>query len=366
MVQASLEVLPYLLERRGLGGASKLDSVGSEAASNSAAAIKKAQDDARRIADARKHANDAEANRVDGGSSDQLPTAQRHKDPFAGTDTSSSELSDLAKAALQKFTAFVLSDLYSAAGGGDSKLLDGSANFTSTALSAPFNSLSYMKSIATRHPSSQTAGSDDLTYWAVVDPLIPSIDVAKELDLTQFSDLLTSDEWKLYQDDPLCYFNGIEDMYLQALIEFDENYVLDSDDGDEYSITQTSPSKAKRAPSPAEATSRRSKYWELYESIFPSYIYSIHLAEPSRTDGATATAIVVSSTTCGEINGIKGWTGGELFYRQLAYQTPPPESSGSGSGSESTVENGSSSATAQTTGLWLSLLAVVVVLFLGY
>ena len=131
---------------------------------------------------------------------------------------------------------------------------------------------------------------------------------------------MTPAEFTMYQQNPLCYFANIEEMYGQAFID------QPSDQTAQRKRTVDAP-QAKIDTPAADAAKRDvdegSKYAYLFETVFPWHIWKLHMAEPSVT--GSATAVVVSTTSCAGLDGINGGTGVVTSFRQLeVVQTTPP------------------------------------------
>jgi hypothetical protein len=247
---------------------------------------------------------------VQGGAAGQ---AKDHIDPF------NSDGGDFVKeVALKALDAFT--EVADSVWGGS----DETATATSTVSTMATKALQDLLTTA-------TAGTaDDLTYYAVADLGLPSFDNAQYLAqqglLANWSFLLTPAEYTMYQQSPLCYMANIEGMYFQAY---------------EQSLDETSAVWHKRSTDtwqtssvvPATGKSKRDEamsdmYAYMYEYVLPWHILYLHMADP--IVAGSATAVVVSTTSCAGLDGINGGSGVVTSFRKYdVAQTTPPTTSNS-------------------------------------
>ncbi|KAK4545110.1 hypothetical protein LTR36_003661 [Oleoguttula mirabilis] len=190
-------------------------------------------------------------------------------------------------------------------------------------------------SMAPSSTSNATAPNGNGTYNAAYDLSLPSIDMAKELasqgSLSYWSDFLTSNEYGMYKNDPLCFYANIESMYSSASASATASTTTS---GSASTITSAPSKRSVQARQEANETCSEfvqgisvcsyisgSPQWsssisdeveELYGTALPDHLYSVHFATPSTPAHVTAT--VVSSTSC---PGLNGGAGAMTSYREL-------------------------------------------------
>lgn len=214
---------------------------------------------------------------------------------------------------------------------------------TSTVTSFPTKSLQEFLATAT------AGNADNLTYYAVADLSLPSFDNAQTLledgFLTNWTYMLTAAEYDMYQKSPLCYFASMETMYIDALIN---------------EIDQTESERLKRSIDSRQATDdipekgtpehselMRDMYADMFATVLPYHISIMHMAEP--TAKGSATAVVVSTTSCAALDGINSGVGVTTSFRKLeVVQTQAPAANNNAKSTSSPVTTDSTSSAPRT------------------
>jgi hypothetical protein len=236
--------------------------------------------------------------------------AAHHTSPFG--ENAKESVQEVAKAALDGFR-----DVVTNIWGGPAP----SATPTSTVTSIPTRSLQALLAEATAD------NADDLTYYAVADLGLPSFDNAQTLleqgILANWTYMLTPAEYSMYQESPLCYFANIETMYIDASLDQPADQTgaekFKRSDG----ARQATDDILQRDDSPERDAYLRDMYAEMFEDVLPYHILYMHMAEP--TVKGSATAVVVSTTSCAGLDGIHNGVGVATSYRKLeVVQTPVP------------------------------------------
>jgi hypothetical protein len=206
------------------------------------------------------------------------------------------------------------------------------------------------------------------TYTFLSDPRLMSRDVVVELAnanassprLSPNQNLFTPSEYRMYLDDPICFYANIESMYLEAFSS--------STTGASASTTPTPTQSLQRRQSQADESSSSSTScfvmgsnaicpdgpgspeWtssqsasvsSLWATELPDQLWSAHFATPATTSGGV-TATVTSTTSC---SGLNGREGAVTQYRELKFR----ETSGS-DGAETTSTNEVTSGAVKTGG----------------
>jgi hypothetical protein len=208
---------------------------------------------------------------------------------------------------------------------------------------------------ATNATANYILSQNNETYTFLSDPRLMSKDVVAELANANTStprlqsdrSLFTPSEYRMYLDDPICFYANIEGMYLEAFSS--------SKTGASASTTPTPTRSLQRRQSQADESSSTSCFvmgpnaicpggpgspeWtssqaasvsSLWATELPDQLWSAHFATPATaSDEVTATA--TSTTSCSGLNGRQGPV---TQYRVLKFR----ETSGSG-GTETTSTN---------------------------
>jgi hypothetical protein len=208
---------------------------------------------------------------------------------------------------------------------------------------------------ATNATANYILSQNNETYTFLSDPRLMSKDVIVELAnantssprLSPNQNLFTPSEYRMYLDDPICFYANIESMYLGAF------------------SSSTGASTATPSPTPTQSLQRRqsaadsssstncfvmgpnaicpggpgSPEWtssqsasasSLWATELPDQLWSAHFATPATTSGEV-TATATSTTSC---SGLNGREGAVTQYRELKFR----ETSGS-DGAETTSTN---------------------------
>jgi hypothetical protein len=208
---------------------------------------------------------------------------------------------------------------------------------------------------ATNATANYILSQDNETYIFLSDPRLMSKDVVAEMANANTStprlqpdrSLFTPSEYRMYLDDPICFYANIEGMYLEAFSS--------SKTGASASTTPTPTRSLQRRQSQADESSSTSCFvmgpnaicpdgpgspeWtssqaasvsSLWATELPDQLWSAHFATPATaSDEVTATA--TSTTSCFGLNGREGPV---TQYRELKFRETP----GSG-GAETTSTN---------------------------
>jgi hypothetical protein len=125
----------------------------------------------------------------------------------------------------------------------------------------------------------------------------------------------------MYQQSPLCYLASIEQMYIQALMASDDS-VDDQTQRKRSIVVRQALSDTPSSQKSKRDDSEEDIYAFMFEDALPWHISYLHLVEPSVV---SATAVVVSTTSCAGLDGINGGTGVVTSFRKYEVaQTPPP------------------------------------------
>jgi hypothetical protein len=221
---------------------------------------------------------------------------------------------------------------------------------------------------ATNATANYILSQNNETYTFLSDPRLMSKDVVVELAnantssprLSPNQNLFTPSEYRMYLDDPICFYANIESMYLEAFSS--------STTGASASTTPTPTQSLQRRQSQADESSSSSTScfvmgsnaicpdgpgspeWtssqsasvsSLWATELPDQLWSAHFATPATTSGGV-TATVTSTTSC---SGLNGREGAVTQYRELKFR----ETSGS-DGAETTSTNEVTSGAVKTGG----------------
>jgi len=194
-------------------------------------------------------------------------------------------------------------------------------------------------------------------YDGARDPRLPSIDVANLLsqrgDLQQWRSLFTPAEYNMYQSNPLCFYANLESRYMSAranpVAPANLNVraaVVTSAPSGRFPIQRQSQADARCAAVSAGQVAASvvvsgtlgacaQSVSQLYSSVLPDHLWSIHLATPSLSGQVAVMA--VSATSC---PGLDGGAGPSTSYRVLEVSSGGPGPMVAGKGSGGTASDG--------------------------
>lgn len=180
------------------------------------------------------------------------------------------------------------------------------------------------------------------TYTFFSDPRLMSLNVVSEMSNSSFSrlkteqDLFTSAEYRMFLDDPICFYANIESMYLDAFsssssssteedatttptqsLQDRQLHVDESDDSDDVTMCSNvyGPNVpcSSKSDTPESTSAKSASIASLWATELPDQLWSAHFATPaSSSDDVTATA--TSTTSC---SGLNGGEGPVTQYREL-------------------------------------------------
>lgn len=189
------------------------------------------------------------------------------------------------------------------------------------------------------------------TYTFPSDPRLMGKDIVAEMadDITTksssprlkaYQDLFTPSEYRMYLEDPICFYANIESMYLEAFSSWSSSRpssipsssIKTGAGATSASPTPTTQPLIQRRQSPTDETptppsqnppqQAAASISSLWATELPNQLWSAHFASPaSASDGSNGesevTATATSTTSCSGLNGGQGPVTG---YRELKYR----------------------------------------------
>lgn len=194
-----------------------------------------------------------------------------------------------------------------------------------------------------------TLSQNNETYTFLSDPRLMSKDVVAELASANTSaprllpnqKLFTSSEYRMYLDDPICFYANIESMYLEAFSRSSSSTGSSAMPSTTPTPipTQSLPRRQSSADEAAESTScfvmgsqricsggPGSPEWtssqaasisSLWATELPDQLWSAHFATPAAASDEEVTATATSTTSCSGLNGREGPV---TKYRELKFR----------------------------------------------
>jgi hypothetical protein len=207
---------------------------------------------------------------------------------------------------------------------------------------------------ATNATANYILSQNNETYTFLSDPRLMSKDVVVELANANASsprlkpnqNLFTPSEYRMYLNDPICFYANIESMYLEAFSSSSTQVSASTTPTPTQSLQRRqSAADSSSSPggpgSPEPTSSQAASVSSLWATELPDQLWSAHFATPATaSDEATATA--TSTTSCSGLNGREGPV---TQYRELKFR----ETSGS-DGAQTTSTNEVTSGAVKTGG----------------
>jgi hypothetical protein len=225
---------------------------------------------------------------------------------------------------------------------------------------------------ATNANANYILSQNNETYTFLSDPRLMSKDVVAEMAnsssprLKPEQNLFTPSEYRMFLNDPICFYANIESMYLDAFssssstgevstasptptptqsLQRRQLHVDEEADEDAELASMCSNASEPNVLCPSSSdspkwTSSQASISSLWASGLPDQLWSAHFATPATTSG-DVTATATSTTSCSGLNGRKGPV---TQYRELKMR----ETSGSDDAAATTPTGGMTSDAART------------------